>query len=334
MPLVSVIIPCYNEQKRIASLLEAIYSQTYPCSEMEVVVADGSSSDGTLARIDEFKNSHPELNILVIENPRRNIPTALNLAIQASRGDIILRIDAHAQPYPDYIERCVESLSIGLGDNVGGIWEILPGDGSWMAASIARAASLPIAVGNASYRHATKPAYVDTVPFGAFKRELFALIGFFDESLLTNEDYEFNTRILESGGRIWLDPGIRCKYFARTTLPELVKQYWRYGYWKGKMLKRYPASIKWRQAIPPLFIMSLILTIITAIIRYDLWFIPICEIAFYCLVLLATSLRIAYMERKPHFLISIPLAVSSMHFSWGLGLLWSMIDRSTSKKVS
>jgi succinoglycan biosynthesis protein ExoA len=326
MQLVSVIIPCYNEEARISNLLAAIHAQTYAREQIEVIIADGCSSDQTRARIDAFSKSYPDLQIRVVENPRRNIPASLNLAIRASLGDIIVRIDAHSEPYPDYIERCVAALTSDLAENVGGIWEIQAGAQTWMAQSIARAASLPIAVGDAMYRYASKPAYVETVPFGAFKRELLALIGFYDETLLTNEDYEFNNRILKSGGRVWLDPEIRSKYYARASLAELARQYWRYGYWKWKMLRRYPKTLRWRQALPPIFILSLILTTSLAILLRSLWVIPVAEIAIYLLILLAASLKISHREGKSFFLIGIPLSIATMHFSWGMGLLWSIIS--------
>jgi glycosyltransferase involved in cell wall biosynthesis len=333
MHLVSVIIPCYNEQKRIRSLLAAIYAQTYPRDCIEVVIADGLSTDNTRAIIDGFALTYPDLQICVIDNPKRSIPSGLNQAIQASHGEIIVRIDAHSQPYPDYIERCVDALTSSLGENVGGVWEILPGDQTWIAQSIARAAALPIAVGDALYRHATKPAYVETVPFGAFKREVLALIGFYNETLLTNEDYEFNTRILESGGRIWLDPKIRSQYFARSTLSELAKQYWRYGYWKWKMLRRYPKTLRWRQALPPLFVISLILAIVAAVIYHPLWVIPVGELILYSLVLLAAGFQACLREKKLNLLFGIPAAITTMHISWGLGLIWSMINGNSSIKT-
>ena len=325
MQIVSIIIPCYNEQSRIFNLLSAIYAQTYPREQIEVVIADGGSTDQTRPEIDRFTVSTADLRVLVIDNPKQIIPSGLNLAIRASKGEIIIRLDAHSQPYPDYILRCVEALTFDLGENVGGVWEILPGDDSWLAQSIAKAASLPVAVGDAYYRYATKPAYVDTVPFGAFKREIFAINGFFDESLETNEDYEFNTRIKGSGGRIWLDPLIRSKYYARSNLLDLSKQYGRYGFWKWKMLERYPRTMRWRQALPPLFLLSLIITTIMAAIFPSFWFIPVGEFSLYLLLLIFIGVVTAFREKRFFYLAGIPLAISSMHISWGLGLIWSMI---------
>lgn len=325
MQIVSIIIPCFNEQKRIRTLLESIFSQTYPREFIEVVIADGNSTDRTRAIIEEFKSTFTELNIILIDNPKRTIPSGLNLGIRASHGDIIIRIDAHSRPYPDYIERCVESLVSGLAENVGGVWEIQPGEKTWIAQSIATAAALPIAVGDAMYRHATKPAYVETVPFGAFKREVLALVGFYDETLLANEDYEFNSRILQSGGRIWLDPKIRSQYFARSTLSELAKQYWRYGYWKWKMLRRYPKTLRWRQALPPLFVLSLIFSMIVSIFYHQFWFIPAGELFIYFSILITVGFQSSIRLKKWGIFFGIPAAIFIMHFSWGLGLLWSII---------
>jgi succinoglycan biosynthesis protein ExoA len=332
MQLVSVIIPCYNEQKTIRFLLDSIVSQTYPREYIEVIIADGLSTDNTRSEIEEFINTIPDLKILVVENSKRSIPSGLNQAIRASQGDIIVRIDAHSIPYPDYIEKCVEALTANLGENVGGIWEILPADKTWMALSIAKAAGMRIAVGDALYRHAKRPAYVETVPFGAFKRELLALIGFFDETLLSNEDYEFNARILASGGKIWLDPAIRSNYIARATLSKVASQYWRYGYWKYKMLKRYPKTLRWRQALPPLFVCSLVLGVLIAIIfQGPFWSVPVGELLLYMVLLIVASIKIIVMERNPLLVIGIPLAIATMHISWGLGFISSFFSVNPTK---
>jgi len=233
---------------------------------MEVLIADGLSEDGTRDVIAEFQTKHPDLQVHVLENPNRIIPAALNVGIAAAQGEYILRMDAHAIPRPDYVARCVEVLQARQAENVGGVWEIQPQNESWIARSIAAAGAHPMAVGDAGYRIGSQAGYVDTVPFGAFRRELIERIGLFDERLLTNEDYEFNTRIRQSGGRIWLDPQIRSVYFARGSLSDLAKQYWRYGYWKAQMLKRYPKTLRMRQALPPIFVLSLILLPILSLI--------------------------------------------------------------------
>jgi len=193
-PLVSIITPCYREEKTIGRLLEAVRAQTYPVEMMEVVVADGISDDGTLREIELFRRSRPELCVRVLENPDRIIPSALNRAIAASHGEILLRLDGHSLPSSEYVATCVELLQRGKGDMVGGVWRIQPGDGSWQASAIAAAASHPFGVGDAYYRWASSAREVDTLAFWAFRKAWIDRVGLFDETLHSNEDYDFNSR--------------------------------------------------------------------------------------------------------------------------------------------
>jgi len=325
MPTVSIIVPCYNEQATIRFLLDAIYAQTYPRPDIEVIIADGLSEDDTRAEIITFQREHPDLFLCVVDSPKRIIPASVNQAIENAHGEIIIRMDAHSAPNPEYVERCVQALESGMGDSVGGVWDIQPGGKGWLADSIAIAASHPLGVGDAYYRHATQPSYVDTVPFGAFHRSLVERIGMFDETLLSNEDYEFNTRIRQSDGRIWLDPAIRSIYFARTTLASLACQYWRYGYWKWRMVRRYPKSLRWRQALPPLFVLSLICGVILAIFIPFMWSLITAEIITYITLILVISLLMALGQRKAFLIVGLPMAITGMHLSWGSGFLWSII---------
>ena len=322
-PRVSIIIPCYNEQTTIRQLLEAIYHQSYPRTEMEVVIADGLSEDSTREVITGFKNEHPDLALRIVDNTGRNIPSAINCAILASAGEMIVRMDAHSRPYPDYVERCLSTLDSGLGDNVGGVWDIKPGGKSWIAKSIAVAAAHPLGVGDAGYRIGAQASAVDTVPFGAFRRSLIDKIGLFDEALLSNEDYEFNTRIRQSGGRVWLDPEIVTIYYARSTLRRLARQYWRYGYWKFRMLRRYPDTLRWRQGLPPLFVASLLGLTLLAWWLPARWLLSL-ELAIYGTVLLLAGLLSAWRQRKIYLFIGLPLSIAAMHLAWGGGFLWSL----------
>lgn len=324
---VSIIVPCYNEEKTIALLLAAIERQTYPRSALEVIIADGGSVDGTCREIAAFQKLHPEFIVKVVDNPKRTIPSALNLAIMASTGNIILRLDAHSMPADDYVSLSVASLKANKGDNVGGVWQIIPGGSSWMARSIAIAASHKLGVGDAHYRFSEVPQVVDTVPFGAFYRSLLTKIGGFDETLLSNEDYEFNTRIRQSGGKVFLDPQIRSQYFSRPDLGALSRQYWRYGFWKYRMLRRYPKTLRWRQALPPVFVAGILgLAVLSIFFGWARW-ILLTGFLLYVVVLIAGSLPTAYRNRQPELLVGVPLAIITMHFSWGLGFLYSIFRR-------
>lgn len=333
MRKVSIIIPCYNEQSTIRLLLDALREQTFPLTDMEIVIADGMSTDSTRDEIAAFQKAHPDLDVRIVDNPLRTIPSGLNRALEASRCEIIVRLDAHSKPYPDYVERCVSALEENRGDNVGGVWEIRPGVDTWIAKSIAVAAAHPLGVGDALYRHAKHAAEVDTVPFGSFKRELIEHIGYFDETLLTNEDYEFNARIRKAGGRIWLDPSIRSIYFSRPSLMELMRQYWRYGFWKWRMLKRYTNTIRWRQALPPLFVLSVIILSLLSFLIPMAGLVLGSELFVYLLILFLVGLQIGIRDQKSYLLIGLPLAISVMHISWGSGFLWSILTARSTKNV-
>ena len=325
MIVVSVIVPCFNEEATISQLLDAINTQTYPRDRVEVVIADGMSTDGTRSVIDEFKLTHPDLEIKVVENSLRVIPSGLNRAIEASTGTYIVRMDAHSIPCSDYIQNCIHGLENNLGDNIGGTWKIQPSADTWIAKSIAFAASHPIGAGDARYRIGGVAQEVDTVPFGAFKKDLINRIGKFDETLLTNEDYEFNVRLRQSGGKIWMDPSISSRYYARSTLRELSKQYWRYGYWKAQMLRRYPQTVRWRQILPPLFVAALLsLGILSLIWDLARWLLAI-TVILYTIIIFGVGIQMSLKHEQLSSAIGVPLAIATIHLSWGTAFLWGLI---------
>ena len=318
-------MPCYNEEKTIRLLLASIYQQTFPNQKMEVIIADGLSTDNTRQEIHLFQQAHPDLAVRIVDNPQRIIPAGLNQALAAAEGDIIVRLDAHSMPRDDYVQRCVAAIEAELGDNVGGLWEIQPGGDTWQARSIASAAAHPLGVGDARYRVGGRAQEVDTVPFGAYHRSLIARVGNYDESLLTNEDYEFNTRIRQSGGRIWFDPAIKSKYVARNDIRSLARQYWRYGYWKMRMLKRFPSTFRWRQLAGVFVISFPFLAILGIWFWWARWLLAI-EIAVYLLALILAGLILAIKQRDLALIWGVPLAIATMHFSWGTAFIWSMIS--------
>jgi glycosyltransferase involved in cell wall biosynthesis len=321
---VSLIIPCYNEENTIQDLLAAICEQNFPLVDIDVVVSDGMSTDTTREKIQEFADGVPELKVRVIDNPKRTIPSALNQALKVAEGEYIVRMDAHSHPHPNYIKFCLRDLEAGLGDNVGGVIQIEAANQDWVAQSIALAAGHPLGVGDARYRTGSKAREVDTVAFGAYHSSLIDRIGGFDESLLSNEDYEFNVRVRKSGGKVWLDPEIKATYIARPTLNALAAQYWRYGYWKLRMLTRYPETIRWRQ-LAGFFVLSwIVLGLLSIWLVWARWLLLI-EAVIYLSALLFAGIKAALGQNKAYLLLGLPLAISTMHFSWGSGFLVSLI---------
>lgn len=330
-PTVSVIVPCFNEEATIGSLLSAIRDQTYPVNRVEVVIADGLSQDGTRAVVGRFQETNPGLAVRVIDNPRRTIPAGLNLAMRDARGEFLVRLDAHSIPIPEYVERCVRDLELGKGSNVGGVWVIAPGGEGWIPEGIAAAAAHPLGAGDARYRLGGKARAVDTVPFGAFRKTLVQEVGGFDETLLTNEDYEFNVRIRKGGGVIWMDPDIRSTYIARSTLKALAEQYWRYGFWKLRMLMRHPGTLRWRQALPPVFLLIVLMLLIAALVWKAAATALASIIGLYAVVLLVAGLQIGIRKRKPALVPGSILALATMHISWGAGFWASLLQKGLQK---
>ena len=325
---VSVIVPCYNEERTIQLLLKALLKQSFPLDKMEVVIADAESEDQTIEKIREFSALEPSLNIRVVKNFQRTIPAAVNLAAREAKGKYLVRLDAHSIPDKNYIKNSVDLLESGQAQNVGGIWDIQPGNQTCVAKAIARAASHTFGAGDAGYRLAAKAGFVETVPFGAFAKETFENLGGFNEDLLSNEDYEFNARLKKAGGKIWLDPSIKSQYFARKNFSELARQYSRYGYWKFRMLRSHPSTLRWRQAIPPIFV-SIILGVTLLSLFWQFARIILAAILMiYLTSLLLVSISEVIKTRKICYL-NLIVAFAIMHLCWGGSFIFSMVIHKT-----
>ncbi|MBL8058129.1 MAG: glycosyltransferase family 2 protein [Anaerolineales bacterium] len=322
-PSLSVVIPCYNEAQRLPGLLDALAGQTHPPDE--ILVVDGGSPDGTAAAAEGWGAAHPARRLRVLANPERHIPHALNRGIAAAQSEVVARLDGHCRPAPDYLERCLRALADSGAEVVGGGWDVRPGGPGPVAAAIARAASSPLGAGDAQYRRlaGAEPGAVDTVPFGCFRRATWEAVGGFDESLLTNEDYDFNWRVRQRGGRVWLDPRIRCEYYARASLGALARQYWRYGWWKAQMLRRQPQSLRGRQAAPAAWAAVALLGWLPALVwRPWLWaFGGLWSI--YLLVLAGDAVRRAGGALAQT--VALAGAYVVIHFGWGLGFWAGLI---------
>lgn len=327
---VSVFIPCYNETHVITRLLESLYHQDYPRSSMEIIIVDGMSTDDTREKIMSFAREHPDFNIRIIDNPKKRVTYAVNEGLRAAKGNFLVRMDAHSIPAQDYISRCIGNLRAGKGDNIGGLLDIQPIDDSYSARSIAIAAAHPLGTGGAQYRSGTKACSVDTVAFGAFTRETLEKNGFFNEQLMANEDYEWNTRLKKKGGRIWFDPAIRCQYFPRRSYRALAKQYFNYGYWKVHMLRQYPESLRLRQMAPAAVSLILLLSALFSILGLFLDWKYVPYFVILAPLLYAIALNIGcfiYPTNIPRSLLpGVVLAMFVMHVSWGSGFWLSLIQ--------
>ena len=325
LPEISIIIPCYNEERFIGGVLERLVQQSCD-ARYEIVIVDGRSTDGTRQAIENFAAQNGEVSLRVVDNPARNIPTALNLGISAARGELIVRMDAHSAPSINYVARCAELLREQRAAIVGMPWHIKPGAGSPVARAIAVAVSHPLGAGDAKYRFSGAAAqFVDTVPFGAFHKSLWEGLGGFNEALLANEDYDFNYRTRKNGGQILLDNEAHSDYFARASVGELAKQYFRYGLWKARMVKLHPESIKLRQMIPPLFVVSLPVLAVLSLIFPIVGWLLLAVVSFYFLAVLAGSVQAASRAGESGLALYLPAIFMVIHFCWGTGFVIGLL---------
>lgn len=252
--MVSVVIPCLNEVDYIDETLNSLLNQVDFSEDFEVLVVDGGSTDGTRERV--LKWSSRDARFQMLDNPQRYTPHALNLGIRHARGEVVIILGAHATCHPDFLRRNLDALRAHPESAcVGGVVE--QQHGSNASRRIGAALSTPFGVGDARFRTGGTAGHVDTVAFGAYRKEALIEIGLFDEHLVRNQDDELNFRLHEAGWRIWFDPRIRSSYHVRSTYAKLFRQYRQYGYWKVFVNRKHRTVTTWRQIVPALFLLSL-----------------------------------------------------------------------------
>jgi glycosyltransferase involved in cell wall biosynthesis len=325
-PFISVVLPIRNEEKFISSTLSAISKQSYPNNLLEIIIADGMSTDRTRELVSNFKQNNPDLNIKLLENPEKIVSFGLNRAIIIAKGEVIVRMDSHSVYPNNYIETLINALYEYDADNTGGIVETVPYKDTAKCHAIATALSHPLGVGNSYFRiGSNKIREVDTVPFGCFRREVFEKIGLFDEELIRNQDDEFNGRMINNGMKILLIPDIITKYFARDSFSKLYKMYYQYGLFKPLAVKKLGKIPTVRQLIPLLFVLFLFGgAILSVILRPILWLYG-AGIFLYLAVLALISARQSFAKKMPSMIFPLIYSFFILHFSYGLGYLIGLV---------
>lgn len=332
-PLVSVVMPVRNEAGFIERNLEAVLAQDYPSDRIEIVVADGRSEDGTpeIVRrvIERTRRGAPRAGahapaspIVLVDNPERIMPAGTNAAIRQARGEILVLLGGHAELPSDYLRTCVRCLLDTGADCAGGAM-ISVGEG-YVGQAIAAAMSSPFGIGNSGFRTARPdpaPVPTDTVPFGAYRREVFERVGLFNPGMVRHQDYEFNYRLRRAGGRILLLPTLRAVYHVRSTLSGLWRQYWQYGIWKGRFARRFPDSLRLRHLAPAGLALALLALALALLAPLG----PALRAAFSVLAalylgFLLIGLASFAISGRARFLPVLPLVLPCLHLSYGLGV--------------
>lgn len=320
-PFVSVILPVRNEEKFIVDCTRSIFAQDYPREKMEVIFVDGCSTDRTVALLEELQKEYPQIRIL--HNPNKTVPYAMNIGIRACKGPYIVRLDAHAYYGADYISLSIRTLMEKDCDNAGGIF-VTHGRGFWGEA-IAAGLCTPFGVGNATYRLATRDGYVDTVPFGAFRKELFDRIGLYDERMTRNQDNELNFRIRKNGGKIYLNRDIQVQYYCRDSLRGIMDMGFKNGKWNIITMTLCPGSMGMRHFVPMLFVLSTLgLILLTALFGPAVFGTLLgLEWGAYMLLDVFYSYQIA-QEKGWKFFLADLIFFPAFHWAYGIGSLFGI----------
>jgi len=324
---VSVIMPVRNEADFIEQAVQSILDNEYPAGNMEILVVDGMSDDGTREIVERL--SQADSRVKLLDNPRRIVPPAMNIGIKAARGDVFVRIDGHARVPEDFIGKSVQCLREHPDAWVAGGYIETVAD-NYIGGAIASAMRSPIGVGNARFRTGDYDGWVDTLAFGMHHKWVVDKIGYFDEELVRNQDDEFNLRIILAGGKICMSKSIRSTYFSRTSLSNLWRQYFQYGFWRIRTFQKHKRPATPRQLVPLLFVLSILLLGVAGFLWTPFWILLVTEIILYVLGLIVGAFDVG-RKSEWRFAPIAPLVFMILHFAYGLGSFWGVIRFSVLK---
>lgn len=316
LPFVSTLIVTRNERNYIKPSLMSFINQTYPKDRYEIIVVDGGSDDGTLDIVNEIIRDYSSetFHIRLIDNPKRILASGWNIGIQASIGEYITRIDAHAEAAPDFIEKSVNTILKVEAICVGGRLDSIPLDGDDMLVS--KVLSSSFGVGNSSFRVSDTAGYVDTAVYGLYKKTVFDEVGYFDEFLVRNQDIDLHSRIKKAGYRFYFNPEIHSVYHTRSSVKKMVKQAFGNGKWNMVLMKKGSTALSLRHLIPFFFFTYLVLSIICGFLFWPIWVLAGGVMLLYFILGFIAGAKkvISFSER-----IKMPYLFFLLHCTYGVG---------------
>ena len=320
-PFISLLLPIRNEEVYIPACINSLRAQDYPAGRVEILVADGMSTDHTRQIVTDWMQQ--DRRVRIYNNPQQIVPTGLNLLIPQAKGDILIRVDGHCVLASDYVSKCVRHLLNGDVDGVGGPMHSIGQDLISQATAIAM--SSKFGVGNSSFRTETgQTKLADTVPFPAYTREIIEKVGLYDEELVRNQDDEYNYRIRKAGGKILLAEDVHSDYFSRGSFAKLWRQYFQYGFWKVRVFQKHPRQMSPRQFVPPLFVLALLSAAVLAFAVPWGWYALVGLLGVYLFACLAAAFFYG-KGQKTVVVLLLPLAYTIIHTSYGLGFLIGLL---------
>ncbi|PTM57472.1 glycosyltransferase family 2 protein [Desmospora activa] len=322
----SFLLVVRNEEDYIENLLESILHQDFPHDRYEIIIIDGESTDRTPELVEAFERRYPD-RIRSYMNPRKILATGWNIGIQHSRGRYVIRVDGHSQIPRDFLSRTYEvAQRVPEAACVGGVIESR-GTGFWGEVN-AYVYSHPFGVGNSKFRTTKNKweGYVDTVPYAAYKREVFEEVGYFDENLKRNEDLEMHARVRRAGGKFFLSTIIRSTYYVRNTLPTLMQKSFADGKWTLVASKRGMGVLRGRHFIPFIVVMATLAFTVASFFSAIAWYTFLTLMGTYTTLLLVSSWGLKKEKGWKYF---VPTMVSFflLHFSRGVGSAAGLMSR-------
>jgi len=322
--MLSVVCPIYNEEKYIAQFLDSLLRQDYPKDDLEILLVDGMSKDRTREVVADYTTRYPFIRL--IDNPDRIVPCAMNRGIEQARGDVIMRLDAHASYQPDYFSVLVDGLKRLRADNVGTVCKTDVLNKTPKTLAIREVLGNKFGVGNSTFRTGIdREQEVETVPFGCWPKEVFEKYGKYNERLVRNQDIELNKRIIRGGGKIYILPDTYCTYLARETWTALAKNNYANGKWN--ILTVYYtnmfSSLSLRHFIPLLFLLSLIVPTLLALVWWPFVWVSVASLLAYLGLLLSVSVKLAIQKHLNIFYLLATFFVLHLSYGWGslMGIL-------------
>ncbi|MBT7113078.1 MAG: glycosyltransferase family 2 protein [Candidatus Marinimicrobia bacterium] len=318
--MISVILPIRNEEHFIDKTLDSILYQSD--GNVEIIISNGMSTDGTREIIQKYQSESPSIQL--IDNPEEIVSTGFNRALSVAKGEIIIRVDGHSEIDKAYLQNCISIMAETGADCVGGSTTHVANGITGKAVVLTQ--SSIFGVGGVSFRKNIKNGhYVDTLAFGAYKRKVFDEIGGYDEELVRNQDDEFNFRLIQNGGKIWLDPSIKSSYTPRNSFIGLFKQYFQYGFYKVRVMQKRRGFASWRHLVPGLFVSSILLSFFIYFLNGNLFSFKLIFIPY---IVISLGFTVIAFFKSPNKILSVfllPFTFFILHFSYGLGFLSGLV---------